>query len=77
MLPACVIGLGDRPGECPHAQNEPLAFSHRDGATRVELKTWLAPPPAPFKGVFYKKVLPAWQSCWEQAVANIAAPSQV
>lgn len=39
-----------------------------DGGTAVELKTWLNPPPWPFKPLFFAKVKPAWERCWTAAL---------
>lgn len=44
-----------------------------EGGTKVTLGTWITAPPAPFKGVFYNSVRPAWLDCYERTLDNLAA----
>lgn len=43
------------------------------GGTKVTLGTWIEAPPWPFKGVYFKKVRPAWLACYERTLDNLAA----
>jgi hypothetical protein len=42
-----------------------------DGRTEVTLRTPLSEPKWPFRGVFFKKVKPAWEGCYQRALANL------
>ncbi|MEZ4238320.1 MAG: hypothetical protein R3F59_19640 [Myxococcota bacterium] len=42
-----------------------------DGRTEVTLRTPLSEPKWPFRGVFYKKVRPAWVGCYERAMTAL------
>jgi hypothetical protein len=47
-----------------------------DGGTRVTLGTYLMPPPWPFKGVYFKKVMPAWEDCYERTLDALEARAE-
>jgi hypothetical protein len=42
-----------------------------DGTTRVTLHTPLTAPKAPLTGVFHKKVKPAWEACYTEALGRL------
>jgi len=46
----------------------------REGGSRVTVETPLLAPPWPVRGVFYRKVQPAWKACYEQAIRRLGAP---
>ena len=39
----------------------------------VSLKTYINPPPWPFKGYYFKKIKPAWTICYQQTLDNLEA----
>ena len=70
----------DEPGvllELDHEGNKGFFTQIRpvasDGGATVSLTTFLEPPPWPFRGVFYKKVQPAWVDCHARTLDAIAA----
>jgi uncharacterized protein YndB with AHSA1/START domain len=40
--------------------------------TRVTIRTPLNPPPAPFRGVYYRSVQPEWTMCYQRTLTNLA-----
>jgi hypothetical protein len=47
-----------------------------DGTTQVTLGTYLMPPPWPFKGVYYNKVMPAWEDCYQRTLDALEARAE-
>lgn len=47
-------------------------FEPRGEATRVQLVTYIHPPPRPFRGVYFKRVKPAWVQCYAEALDELA-----
>ena len=47
---------------------------HPEGeeATRVEMTSYLNPPPWPFRRMFYTRVRPAWTQCYHDALEGLA-----
>jgi hypothetical protein len=43
-----------------------------EGATEVTMTTYTNPPPWPFKAYYFKRVKPAWTTCQDRALANLA-----
>ncbi len=41
------------------------------GKTHVKLGTYVAMPPWPFKPVYFKKVKPAWEDCYDRALISL------
>lgn len=39
--------------------------------TAVELKTWVAAPPFPFRRAYFNKVQPGWQACHAKAIQTL------
>lgn len=42
------------------------------GATAVTLSTPLSQPPWPLRGMFHRRVRPAWERCYQQALERLA-----
>jgi len=66
--PSYVIEVdhGGRRGFVTQVQLKPNAVG-----TDVILGTYLNPPPWPFKGAYYNKVKPAWESCYSAALRRL------
>jgi hypothetical protein len=47
-----------------------------DTGTRVEVHTWVAPPPKPLTGIYLNQVRPAWLSCHQGLLDNLARSMQ-
>lgn len=47
-------------------------FTPQDTSTQVEVHTWLAIPPKPFRRYYFNKVQPAWVVCQQKALQNLA-----
>lgn len=47
-------------------------FEPRGDATHVTLATWIHPPPRPFRRVYFKRVRPAWLTCYSEALEELA-----
>ena len=59
-----------------HAGNKGFVMRWRltpegDGATRVDVHTYIQAPPKPFQRLYFDKVRPAWQLCHQQALATL------
>jgi len=42
-----------------------------EGATRIDVHTYIQAPPKPFERLYFDKVRPAWQLCHQQALATL------
>ncbi len=47
-------------------------FAEVDGGTRVEVHTWVDPPPWPLTATYMSRVRPAWKACHRGALDNLA-----
>ncbi|HCH63983.1 MAG: hypothetical protein CL927_12660 [Deltaproteobacteria bacterium] len=47
-------------------------FTERDEDTLVEVHTWVDPPPSPLTNMYLNQVRPAWQSCHQGLLDNLA-----
>ena len=47
-------------------------LSEVDGGTRVEVHTWVDPPPWPLTATYMNRVRPAWKECHRGALDNLA-----
>ena len=41
------------------------------GQTHVKLGTYITAPPWPFKPLYFNKIRPEWQDCYERALVNL------
>ena len=48
------------------------ALTDTGGQTAVEVHTWVNPPPWPLTNTFMNRVRPAWKSCHQGALDNLA-----
>ena len=48
-------------------------LSPQGDGTGVEMTTYINQPPWPFRGVYFKKILPAWQQCHADTIKTLDA----
>ena len=48
-----------------------LSEGPSEGTTHVKLGTYIAPPPWPFKPVYFNKVRAEWLDCYDRALINL------
>ncbi len=44
-----------------------------EGGTRLEVHTWIQPPPRPFRKLYFSHVRPEWQGCHAQTIGRLDA----
>ena len=49
------------------------AMEPADGGIHVELHTWIYAPPKPFRGVYFNRIHPHFESCHSGFLENLAA----
>jgi hypothetical protein len=71
-----VVVSKDEPGvllELDHEGRKGFFTHIRPEASTVSMTTFLEPPPWPFRGVFYRKVQPAWVDCHARTLEALVA----
>ena len=41
------------------------------GGSHLKMGTYISPPPWPFKPLYFNKIRPEWQDCYERALGNL------
>lgn len=66
---------GSRLIDLDHAGNKGFTMRWRiepeGDKARVEVITYINPPPKPFEGIYFNKVRPKWQECHDQALETL------